>query len=249
MDRMKRARRAILLTALFLLGGAVVSVGIAEGIGYSGAIRLGSSAQTGNVAIGPRRFCVDESAGLGWRCLLWRDFDQDKAVLAWLVRDGRYDGSYSELHRPDPHFDSPESLPPWAISSLPDTWPEDHPMGPNGQRSYARDLAIGWPLLALSMDGETSSFIEYHGGREFTNRPARIMRVLAWRPIPLGLFANTLFWSACLAAPFASFRLLKHTLRRRRRACLRCGYDLGGLAGGGGVCPECGAAWRAKNAL
>jgi hypothetical protein len=236
----KRARRGIVLWVLALLGGAVVSVLVAEGIGYCGDDRLAFKSRTRYVSVGSRRFYVDDWKGRGWRFLLWTDFDQSNAEYALLIHNLGESGSERELHRPDPPFDSPDSLPPWAMRSLPDTWSAAPGTGSTGPVSYARNIAIGWPLLAFSMDGKTSSFHGYHGGREFAAHPVRTLSVLAWRTIPLGFALDSLIWGACLAGIVGGPRLLIRARRRRRGACAGCGYDLRGLADGA-ACPECGA--------
>ncbi len=65
----------------------------------------------------------------------------------------------------------------------------------------------------------------------------QVFNFIPYRPIWLGFALNTLFYAAILWIPFAPFAL-RHVLRRRRGACLQCGYDLRGTSGS--VCPECG---------
>ena len=64
---------------------------------------------------------------------------------------------------------------------------------------------------------------------------------IPYGPIWPGFALNTLSYAAILWIPVAPFAL-RQVLRRRRGACLQCGYDLRGTSGGGGgdVCPECG---------
>lgn len=57
------------------------------------------------------------------------------------------------------------------------------------------------------------------------------------RPLWLGLGGNYLFWSACAWLTFAAAASLQARLRRKRGACVRCGYAAAGL----GLCPECGS--------
>ena len=67
----------------------------------------------------------------------------------------------------------------------------------------------------------------------------RIFTFVPYRPIWPGFALNTLLYAAILWIPFAPFAL-RQVLRRRRRACLQCGYDLRGAVSAG--CSECG--WR-----
>ena len=58
-------------------------------------------------------------------------------------------------------------------------------------------------------------------------------------------FVVTILWPFALASLLGGGWLVWSGRRARRRAmtgvCLKCGYDVGGLAAGAGsVCPECG---------
>lgn len=76
-----------------------------------------------------------------------------------------------------------------------------------------------------------------------TNRLPAFVSALPERRVPVaplwgGVAVNTAFWGAAsAAAAFGAAKARRSVLRRAGR-CARCGYDLGGLGGGG--CPECG---------
>jgi hypothetical protein len=67
--------------------------------------------------------------------------------------------------------------------------------------------------------------------------------LLPWHPIWPGFFVNTALYSAILWALFFAPGAIRRGHRRRRGACVRCGYDLRGDGNPcvGTACPECGA--------
>ena len=54
-----------------------------------------------------------------------------------------------------------------------------------------------------------------------------------------GFLINTLLYACIPLAILFGPRQIRRLSRRRRGACLRCGYDLRGLTDG--LCPECGS--------
>lgn len=111
------------------------------------------------------------------------------------------------------------------------------------------EYAVGWPLPALRGSGTrrhaTAPVAAVEGvslaalGR---NRMQDIC-VLPVTPLWPGFVVNALFYTAGLAAIFASARaaaMLRRRRRSRRGLCPACGYNLTGLAQGS-RCPECGA--------
>jgi hypothetical protein len=69
----------------------------------------------------------------------------------------------------------------------------------------------------------------FHDGRTSKDR-------LPIRPLPLGLAANYVFWSAIVWGIVIALSSLCARKRRLRGACPTCGYALAGLP----ACPECG---------
>lgn len=236
---MKRTRRAILLSSFFLLAGAVVSVGIAEGIGYSGAAHHGFMLHPLFVALGSDFIMVTKATGPGWSSIQWDFENQQTAAIIQYVDDNHLVYIDGPIDPPLVRCSPPDSIPRWA--RLWDVWNErqNKHYDPIIEHGHVMEVALGWPLPAFAIDSDQLPPCEARGGWLLPQSPTGGLRVLAWRPVPLGLIADTLFWSACLATPFASFRLIRSSLRRRRGACACCGYDLRGLTGGV-VCPECG---------
>jgi hypothetical protein len=70
---------------------------------------------------------------------------------------------------------------------------------------------------------------------------------LFWQPIWWGLAMNAAFYGSLLWLPWRGPRVVRRWGRRRRGACVRCGYDLRGTPASPGAgdartpCPECGA--------
>ncbi len=103
--------------------------------------------------------------------------------------------------------------------------------------------AQGWPLRGLACERSESTAAcpasPVVGGFALSvSRSGFRTRLLACRPIPLGLTADTgvfaLAWCLILLGPRALLTQLRHRLGR----CPRCGYDLSGNTTG--TCPECG---------
>jgi hypothetical protein len=80
---------------------------------------------------------------------------------------------------------------------------------------------------------------------EIPVRLGPIVCTLAYEPFWPGLLANIAFYGVILWALWFTPGALRRGLRRRRQACVRCGYDLR-VADGRAACPECGAAPRER---
>jgi hypothetical protein len=237
----KRARRGIVLGVLALLGGAVVSLLAAEGIGLSGVAHYDGNAPQRFVAVGGKYIHAYDVAGRGWRHLMWRVEDQGSAAVSQYMYDNHLSGFNGRLLPSYLHCDPPESLPPWSNLWRPALWPRDVNMGSYVQTNESMELAAGWPFLAFSMDWDTSRPHEFRGGTVHSSVATGRLRFLPWRPIPLGFALDALIYAACIAALAAGVRLFVRARRQRRGACAACGYDLRGLAAGA-ACPECGRA-------
>ncbi len=237
---MKRARRGIVLGALALLGGAVVSLLVAEGIGASGTVHDAPNRPERFVAVGGKYIHAYDRAGPGWRLLTWRVEDQGSAAISEYMYDNHlmlFDGMLPPLHL---HCDPPESLPPWSGLWHPEQWPQDVNMGSYIQTHDSMELAAGWPRLSFRMGWDTAHPNEFRGGRLFPTSASMGMRFLLWRPIPLGFALDTLIYATCFAGLFAGVRVWARARRSKQGACAACGYDLRGLASEA-ACPECGA--------
>ncbi|MHC5113608.1 MAG: hypothetical protein ACYTGP_04175 [Planctomycetota bacterium] len=103
----------------------------------------------------------------------------------------------------------------------------------------------GWPFRCLR-GTRVSGATDAHGLRNAWPIPERRLRVYAqlvvgflpYEPLWPGLVANTAFYGAAAWAVVCGPGLLRRRSRRRRGACLACGYLLAGLD----RCPECGTA-------
>jgi hypothetical protein len=226
-----------------LAGGAVVTVLIAEAIGFSGAAHVATS--------GPVRFvpvcdqCIEGSVatGTGWCCLDWMVVDPSVAALnqGMLNNDDRV---FSRRPPPvHPDYDAPEVFPRWGRLWGPADWPGMRSDGTIDWGQRAIEAGVGWPLPSMAIDKNIARTDSYGGGAPLAESSSAGLRFLSWRPILTGFVVDTLLWSACLAGLILPIRLWVRTHRRRRWQCPTCRYDLRGLPAGS-VCPECGARAR-----
>jgi len=116
--------------------------------------------------------------------------------------------------------------------------------------------AHGWPLLAMWCEIKSDwtwnrnhyNLKEVSGGEvDSTNVNAGGVRIdkaaIGFRPMWFPFFLDSLFYAVLWAITFIAFsttrKLLLWPIRKIRKRCLKCGYDLRGNISGGG-CPECG---------
>ena len=248
--KMKRYRKPILLTLLFLLAGAVVNVAVAWTIAW------------GWRATNQEWFGDAVSDG---------SFDEAALLLEWPLPVPQPEGGDEETWPNQPEV--VERLRVWLGGVVVHerrhaTVDEPSRLGniEGGFPSYSHTMSVetwGWPLRSLENRGGTN--IEERAGAWekderlwAANQPgwvyagfdAGLWRVdppgdrqitFALRPRPLAFTANSVFFGSLLAglcfAPFA----LRRWARRKRGACLACGYSLRGHPAAG-VCPECGHA-------
>jgi len=110
--------------------------------------------------------------------------------------------------------------------------------------------ARGWPVPALwcewDLSGNHLTASTVRGGLPLAQRRgglarADTVRALPYRPIPLGLTADTLLFALAWSALLFALRALRTRLRRHRGLCVTCAYNLAGLPHNS-PCPECGHA-------
>ncbi len=109
------------------------------------------------------------------------------------------------------------------------------------------DDARGWPFRAVWCEihpagpGPTSRLWHAPGGviiAGASDPDIAAVRVLPWRPLWSGLFADWAIYAAAWFSAALATAWLVGKARRRRGGCRRCGYDLAGAPDAG--CSECG---------
>jgi hypothetical protein len=239
----RRAWRAIWIALVLAMGGVVISTAIAEFIGWSGVVMYDAAAPQRFVVVAGRVVHAYDIRGAGWRYLYWTVTTPGHAAVEQYMYDKHI--SYVDLRLAPSylHADPPETLPRWAHLWDPADWPPDQDFFRRPREYTEIEVGAGWPLPAFGMDWGNARPNEYRGGMELATKPGSGLRFRLWRPIPLGLLLDSLFWGAPLVALVGAARLWTQVRRRRRGACTACGYDLRGLADGA-LCPECGAAGK-----
>jgi hypothetical protein len=109
--------------------------------------------------------------------------------------------------------------------------------------------ARGWPQPAMYSDtilapriGRSQFNTTINHGILIQRNPAQSGKpasTIPLRPIWPGFAIDAVFYGAMAFAFLFGPGIVRHSLRQRRGACVRCGYDLRGTAAPG-VCPECG---------
>jgi hypothetical protein len=230
-----------MLGVLCILGGAVVSVLIAEGIALSGGMRYDPIAPLRFVASGGMYIEARDMRGSGWRYLDWNVLDQDSAATDQYMQDKHLDSFEGRLRPSYLHCDAPGVLPGWSALWDSRNWPHDTPTPQGVYHHSVSEVGVGWPLPAFTMNWGSARRYECSGGKVLGTSVTGSLQVVLWRPIPLGLAADTLFYAAALAGLVGVVKLGVRARRRRRGACVACAYDLRGLVAGS-ACPECGKA-------
>jgi hypothetical protein len=175
----------------------------------------------------------------GWRRGAWRS--ESFSESQWF-----FSTDYGPVERDD-------DIPAWVGDPF---WGSDDDLALHRAQRVATTtwMAHGWPLRCV----RHVSAIEHGGyqGRDLIpplrtfSRSEILVRMgpiacsLGYDPIWPGLLVNTAFYGAILWGLWVGPGALRRGLRRRRGACVRCGYDLRGGEGSDGapaVCPECGA--------
>lgn len=163
-----------------------------------------------------------------------------------------------EAYYQDPRSLAPESIvPAWArLATLP--WIFDGKAWPVEQERRAA-RGSGWPMIALyheykwkpqQIGPPVAPFGEYltPGGIRIRASmgnpgawPVDYPPTLPYRPVWLGLAANTAFYAAIWLVLCFAVSSVRRLLRKRAGLCPGCAYSRVGLADDA-VCPECGSA-------
>jgi hypothetical protein len=128
----------------------------------------------------------------------------------------------------------------------------DHPA-----RRY--EIAYGWPMLSFRGGLLATPWRTPPATHDYPPALPEIPAMLAIglsaepRAMPLmpifpGVVLNTALYGAAWWAVLFSPGVIRRERRRRRGACLACGYDRRGIAAGA-VCPECGAKSQERERL
>jgi len=208
-------RRAIAVLAAFLIGGAIVNVGVAWGCALWRPLPLASTTA-------PGRCFIYEDGRVAW--FVWSNHMQG----AWHVRsttDMRHaapaDASYL-FEKDDPSW----KLPPW-------TQPRQ---GDPGRLVEVQDGAWGWPWVSVRMHYSKAidsiqpvvwkhqMKLKLAWEREF---------ILPLKPIPSAFAMNTLAYALVIWLALAARR----SNRIRRGLCPACAYPVRGESPN---CTECG---------
>ena len=179
--------------------------------------------------------------GLGWRYLSWSAMGQRSAAVVQYMYDKPADPIEWMPARPNVHPDPSGSLPQWSRLWEVANWPPAQRVDAWDQREEVTEVGVGWPMTAVSMDWGEAQPKQGRGGMVLSGSVYMRLRALFWRPIPLNLAADTLFYAVGIAGLVGVVKLGVRVCRRRRGACRYCAYDLRGLAAGT-ACPECGKA-------
>ena len=232
---------------LFLLLGAIVNVGVAWGcaLGLPLLTANGPYGRYGATGECSPSWDVEELDRLGATRYVWNhvSFHFDNAPGALFILDEIEPVDFAEL-------------PPWSRLDCTKPPPQKY----RGWGLFFIDDARGWPVLAMSSftalgaDPVTDALLVKSSGGfsvpdslrskplfvdvedELFNRP-----IVPLRPIWPGFAINTIFYAAIIWLVTLGPLTVRRLIRRKRGLCIKCGYDLRGTSGGGGVCSECGA--------
>lgn len=251
-----RARRVGLLAVSGLLL-SLLSAGLCAyfdadaGIGAAGAFRSGERL-TDRAGREVFPFAYGESPA-GTLRMRFRAADRFGVTIA-IADVYKYD-SFTPASDPPPKPPTPEFatrfwerrlMLPWLYGDR--SWPRD------GESSSVWLKLAGWPMRSLycELTAENSRTANAHtwtavGGFVIGNAtapgwadwPPLLPRIVPYRPVWVGLLANTVFFAVLLGAVWYLPGWILAERRARAGLCRVCAYDLRGSPAGG-ACPECG---------
>lgn len=243
---MKRYRKVILLTLLFLFVGAVVNVAVAWGFAVYGSIRrpyrrgapsdeetawwAGHAPGHGNTL---RPVVAYEWGGRGLESgVIIGALDEGRSSAA--ISFNRTDSGFTFKIQGHPRLDHGQ----WLRCGWP--WPALQGSRWDQNLSYQPSSTPLWP-------GDANAWNDRTIGQSARPLPTGLpgVRDASIRLLPLGvlwpgLVANSALYALSLSAVIAFAIHARRAWRRRAGRCMSCGYSLAGNASG--VCPECGAA-------
>lgn len=108
-----------------------------------------------------------------------------------------------------------------------------------GLNDWKHEMAAGWPLRALRGELVNSSIRLDNSTPAESRSLIRVgpEKVIPFRPLILGFAGDLVLYSTAWASLLFAPGWIRSAARRRRGACVQCGYELSGITG---PCPECG---------
>lgn len=207
-------RRVVWTGVVLVVLGVITSVVVAMAVAVLGKPHLVNPAPTVRIA------SKSDDGGLSW------EGRRDAALgrVQWELWPQKSPPGAVRLNLAQSAQDAPTARPPrWASPPKYAAFIVHHGYG------------LPAPCLMASDDWETDHLDTFVIIEGWSASSGEIW--LPATPIWSGLAVNTAFWAAAWWLLLGAPRQLRRWRRARRGECVRCGYDLRGVAG---VCPECG---------
>ncbi len=252
-----RYKRILVGLALYMLGGAALSLLVAWSTVYAVVDHVAFMNRIGN---GLRCDQYNGAKGHGRRWMGWWQWYRCGVVYGEFTRDYQYEQPEVPLPRNMWPRKSLDQLPLWSRARIP-------PIGHEPDFVNIYEVAAGWPYRAWYGAYEETSYEAHlkklyaHSRKAFLLPPPgravwcipvkygvmqmpgiaeNSLLILPFSPLFPGALWSTLLYAGLLFLLTLPVILLRAERRERRRCrglCLRCGYELAGLD----VCPECGS--------
>ncbi len=215
-------RRRLLVAAICLIAGAVMSVAVAWGCAFLLEVWTSGDKETASVS----------KDGQTWQVMT---FSGPGALSVFSIRSGmRFPGAKGSGEK-----DPSALIPSWTPFLNP---APPFASGVQGYE-YRRAEGRGWPMLGLWYETSRGGGSTVTGGGipvgewpPGSLRPTPILKVLPLRPVWPGFAVNTVFYAVVLWLLIPGPFVLRRLIRMKRSQCLKCGYPLGESD----VCSECG---------